>query len=799
MMKKNDNTSSVKIIKQKPDANNLGTKMVLLCEFFLCLALSAGSWFSLLSMVDIVFTRWILFPVIVLSPVILYLLFKKMSAYVVFIYLLLPAAAFYVLKLNAVWDGYLLIANGIIECLNQLGISVIPFATSGVDAAVHVTMALTPVCILSAAVIVFGVIKRQVLLTAVFAALLPLLGVALRIEPEPLPLLLLVLGCVCFFAFCVTGPEGRSPEPRQAWRIPGLTAIVLSAAVVVLCFLALAWLFPANHYVPSLKTEQLKEDITATADALRYTNTNSNTIYPLPFGNLKNAGSAMYTENTALRVTMEKPRPLYLRSFTGSTYTDGKWGGLSPDAYSGDYTGIFLWLQYNHFYPQLQLGSYLALLEDAQTGRVTIDNLALSSKYIFAPYEALPGLGLGSDSARFEKDDAILSQGLRGMRRYSFDACLPTVEDYAGATPAALQLDSIKDNTTYKKLAPSEKVYRNFVYNRYLQVSPEEDKLLRDYFSGAALDTMKDSDRRAVINMIRKYFSESFSYSLDVSPLAAGDNFLESFLRDKEGYEIHFATLATLLLREAGIPARYVEGYYLSAKDTGIYTKMKSVTFDLPDSSAHAWVEVYEDGVGWLPVEVTPGFYTLTKNQQDNSGKKDILTDNPKYLFLKDKKAVKDNVITPPKDEPSGFDQQLLLIPLALLILVAATLLWRQWYKKKIHRALTQQDSRKAALYMYYCLIRLLRFDGVKTDALAADDVLQLANEKYPHPPGIAIESILGYIYRARYAAEGCVIEKDELASISGYLHFLAEEIYQGKKLHHKALMIFLCLRYAAY
>jgi len=100
---------------------------------------------------------------------------------------------------------------------------------------------------------------------------------------------------------------------------------------------------------------------------------------------------------------------------------------------------------------------------------------------------------------------------------------------------------------------------------------------------------------------------------------------------------------------------------------------------------------------------------------------------------------------------------------------------------------------------MYYCLIRLLRFDGVKTDALAADDVLQLANEKYPHPPGIAIESILGYIYRARYAAEGCVIEKDELASISGYLHFLAEEIYQGKKLHHKALMIFLCLRYAAY
>ncbi len=799
MMKKNDNTSSVMIIKQKPDTDNLGTKMVLLCEFFLCLSLCAGSWFSLLSMVDIVFTKWILFPVIVLSPAILYLLFKKISPYFVFIYLLLPAAAFYVLKLNAVWDGYLLIANGIIERLNQLGISVIPFATSGVDTAVHVTMALAPVCILSSAVIVFGVIKRYVILTEVFAVLLPLLGVALRIEPEPLPLFLLVLGCVCLLAFCVAGSEGRSQEPRQTWRIPGLTAIVLSASVVLLCFLVLAWLFPANHYVPSLKTEQLKEQLTASADALRYVNANSDTIYPLPFGDLKNAGSAMYTENTALRVTMEKPRPLYLRSFTGSTYHNGKWSSLSPDAYSDDYTGIFLWLHYNNFYPQLQLGSYLALLEEAQTGRVTIDNIALSSKYFFAPYEALPGLSLDSASARFEKDDTIFSHGLRGTRQYSFDACLPPIENYADADLAALQLDSIKGTSAYTKFVASERVYRSFVYHSYLQISPEEDSLLRDYFSETALDSMKDSDRRVVVNMIRKYFSESFSYSLEVSPLAAGDNFLENFLRDKEGYEIHFATLATLLLREAGIPARYVEGYYLSAKDTGIYTKMTSVTFDMPDSSAHAWIEVYEDGIGWLPVEVTPGFYTLTKSQENNSDKKDILADNPKYLYLKDKKAVRDDIITPPQNESGGFDQKLLLIPLALFILLAATLLWREWYKKKIHRAFNQQDSRKAALYMYYCLIRLLRFDGVKTDALAANDILKQANEKYPHPPGIAIESILGYIYRARYAAEGCGIEKNELACMSGYLHFLAEEIFKGKKLHHKAIMIFLCLRYPAY
>lgn len=798
MIEKSRNTSCMKITTQKPDIDNLGMNMMLIGELLLCIVLCTGSWFSLLSMVDIVYSGGILFPVILLSPAILQLLFRKMNAHIVFIYLLLPAAALYVLKYSAVWDGYLLIANGIIEHLNQLGFSIIPFITSGMNAALHVTMALTPMIIISAAVIVFGVMKRHAICTVVFIALVPLLGIALRFEPQPLPFLLLVLGCVCLFVSCGVGTEGRSPVRQQNWQIPGITAIVLSTSVVLLCFLVLILLFPANRYVPSFKTEQLKADITSSANALRYENGNSDTIYSLPFGNLKNAGSANYTENTVLRVTMEKPRPLYLRSFTGSIYNDGKWSGLSPQAYAGDYTGIFMWLHYNKFYPQIQLGTYLALLDGAQKGRITIDNIALSSKYIYAPYEAIPDPALKNESSHFQKDDAILCPGFLGTRQYSYNICLPPVEDYGSADTLALLSDNIKTTSQYSKFLKLEKVYRNFVYNRYLQIPSQDDKLLRDYFSGDALGTMKKSDRRVVVNMIRKYFAESFSYSLDVLPIPAGDNVIESFLSDKEGYDIHFATLATLLLREAGIPARYVEGYYLSAKDTNIYTNMRSTTLDIPDSKAHAWVEIYTDGIGWTPVEVTPGFYTLTKSQDNNNGVKDILIDNPKYLFLRDKKAVKDDIITPPQEYPNRFDQKWLLIPLVLIFLVVAILLLRARYKNKLHRALTQQDSRKAALYIYYCMIRLLRFDGVKTDGLTAYNVLKQANEKYPHPPGLSIESVLGYIYRARYAAENRGIEKDELACMSSYLHFLAEEIYKGKNIYKKAIMTFLCLRYSA-
>jgi hypothetical protein len=63
------------------------------------------------------------------------------------------------------------------------------------------------------------------------------------------------------------------------------------------------------------------------------------------------------------------------------------------------------------------------------------------------------------------------------------------------------------------------------------------------------------------------------------------------------GYCVHYASAAVLLLRMDGIPARYVSGY------TAQLSHGEAV---VPDSAAHAWVEVYVDGYGWYPVEVTP-------------------------------------------------------------------------------------------------------------------------------------------------------------------------------------------------
>ena len=61
---------------------------------------------------------------------------------------------------------------------------------------------------------------------------------------------------------------------------------------------------------------------------------------------------------------------------------------------------------------------------------------------------------------------------------------------------------------------------------------------------------------------------------------------------------MHFASAGVLLLRRLGVPARYVTGYAAEIGSSG--------SVPVPDTAAHAWVEIYLNGYGWYPVDVTP-------------------------------------------------------------------------------------------------------------------------------------------------------------------------------------------------
>jgi len=131
--------------------------------------------------------------------------------------------------------------------------------------------------------------------------------------------------------------------------------------------------------------------------------------------------------------------------------------------------------------------------------------------------------------------------------------------------------------------------YEEFVHETYTQV-PEET---RQVLSGI-LEELSGN-----VSEITDYVRNSAAYSLETGRVPEGEEFTEWFLTESDtGYCVHFATAATVLLRCFDIPARYVNGYLVQAEAGDWVT----VTQD----DAHAWVEYYVDGYGWIPLEVTP-------------------------------------------------------------------------------------------------------------------------------------------------------------------------------------------------
>lgn len=105
------------------------------------------------------------------------------------------------------------------------------------------------------------------------------------------------------------------------------------------------------------------------------------------------------------------------------------------------------------------------------------------------------------------------------------------------------------------------------------------------------------------VEAIEDFLKREYSYSLDVPPLPPGDDAVDHFLFEtRRGYCEHFATAYAVLCRLAGIPSRVVTGYA-----TGEYNPVTGL-YEVSLDDAHAWVEIYLAGVGWVTREPTPGF-----------------------------------------------------------------------------------------------------------------------------------------------------------------------------------------------
>ena len=189
---------------------------------------------------------------------------------------------------------------------------------------------------------------------------------------------------------------------------------------------------------------------------------------------------------------------------------------------------------------------------------------------------------------------SILAQSRRGFyeeRLAEMQEFLAYVPQFWGWSFAYIVTSNIYENI---RIPYAQYVHEN--YTALPDTLPDRVRYLT-YSITANYDT--DFDRAMAI----KYFLRTFPYSRTPGDLPYGRDFVDYFLFDvREGYCTYFATAMAVMARVIGIPSRYNIGFMLPENQV-LYG-----LFSVYGTNAHAWAELYFEGVGWIIFEATPPY-----------------------------------------------------------------------------------------------------------------------------------------------------------------------------------------------
>ena len=184
----------------------------------------------------------------------------------------------------------------------------------------------------------------------------------------------------------------------------------------------------------------------------------------------------------------------------------------------------------------------------------------------------------------------MVNQPLRINRRDSGD--LISLE----TRTSSYEVVSLVPDVTVADLEAAGEEYPDWVQARYLPLPKLPERLtavVDDIVQGTQTPYQK---ARAIEAYLRQ-----FPYDLEVPAPPAGRDVVDYFLFDlQRGYCDYYATAMTVMLRVAGVPARLALGYALGSYDD------RTGDWVVTEKDAHAWVEVYFPGYGWIEFEPTP-------------------------------------------------------------------------------------------------------------------------------------------------------------------------------------------------
>lgn len=303
-------------------------------------------------------------------------------------------------------------------------------------------------------------------------------------------------------------------------------------------------------------------------------------------GNVNKGNNYSFGQKHLEIVTSQQPKDaVYLKNYTGGYYNNGRWNTVNE----------------NSFFSNMQDGNYYSMI---------CNN----------PYYILQFV--------LEESD-VMDINVRSYKSLMTGTCVPVLSQETGSengytTYQGYNLSdflSVLDTVSAGGFDDLLGEYGAYAESTYMYVP--EDKIPR-IVELCNTSGVRKGNYTAATNFIISTLNEMTTYTTSPGNAPSGVDIAEYFLFDSgKGFCQQYATTAALMYRLLGLPSRYVTGYMVTPSDfhknsDGTYTAIAT------DEKAHAWVEVYVDGTGWIPTEVT-----FSQGEIDQGGSTAVDDNNP--------------------------------------------------------------------------------------------------------------------------------------------------------------------------
>lgn len=393
--------------------------------------------------------------------------------------------------------------------------------------------------------------------------------------------------------------RGNTYFPTHRYKNSVVSVVgIITAAVTIASYVGVQYYLTKNDLISEDKVEEIR---VAAMNKIKDISVEQivNQITPSPGQDvtLGNVDERKFRNVTDLQVSMPyTEHTVYLKGYVGGTYKDNGWTAVPKELYL-KYNDMFKEFIDEDFVPQNMNYEFYSLASPFKNpGVIVVENTGADKRYLYAPYFA----DYSTESFIKYNKDTYVSSPWKNIYSFSY------YHNHNQTEMMNLMYDGFKNSNglmqnKINEFSVQEKKYREFVHEAYTVLPDDKFSIIKEEFG-----ELKDSsDWVYKLYKVKKALQDC-TYTLAPGKTPAGKDFVEYFLyENKQGYCTYFASAATIMLRAAGVPARYVEGYVVHPDDFPLKNG-EIETIDIKDKSAHAWVEIYIDGAGWMPYEMTP-------------------------------------------------------------------------------------------------------------------------------------------------------------------------------------------------